>query len=116
MHNVVPVGPAVAGILAFPLGAIAMDFGIPMYAMLMVVAWEASVSYILPLDCVPVLTYSTGYYSMGQYAKAGIIPHRIPDCLHFGVPADYLHIVRVYLGIEPIRVRRLRVMSDISRP
>lgn len=74
MHNVVPVGPAVAGILAFPLGAIAMDFGIPMYAMLMVVAWEASVSYILPLDCVPVLTYSTGYYSMGQYAKAGIIP------------------------------------------
>ena len=74
MHNVVPVGPAVAGILAFPLGTIAMDFGIPMYAMLMVVAWEASVSYILPLDCVPVLTYSTGYYTMGQYANAGIIP------------------------------------------
>ena len=74
MHNVVPVGPAVAGILAFPLGTIAMDFGIPMYAMLMVVAWEASVSYILPLDCVPVLTYSTGYYTMGQYAKTGIIP------------------------------------------
>lgn len=74
MHNVVPVGPAVAGILAFPLGVIATQFGIPMYAMLMVVAWEASVSYILPLDCVPVLTYSTGYYKMSDYAKAGILP------------------------------------------
>lgn len=42
--------------------------------MLMVVAWEASVSYILPLDCVPVLTYSTGYYKMSDYAKAGILP------------------------------------------
>ena len=74
VHNIVPVGPAVAGILAYPFGVIAGDFGISMYCMLMVVAWQASLAYILPLDCVPILTYSTGYYSMADMAKVGWIP------------------------------------------
>lgn len=73
-HNVVPVGPAVAGILAYPLGVIAGDFGISMYCMLMVVAWQASLAYILPLDCVPILTYSSGYYTMLDMLKVGWIP------------------------------------------
>ncbi|MCI8468556.1 MAG: hypothetical protein HFJ75_03530 [Eggerthellaceae bacterium] len=74
VHNVVPVGPAVAGILAYPFGVLAGDFGISMYCMLMVVAWQASLAYILPLDCVPILTYSTGYYSMADMARVGWIP------------------------------------------
>ncbi len=74
VHNVVPVGPAVAGILAYPFGVIAGDFGISMYCMLMVVAWQASLAYILPLDCVPILTYSTGYYRMSDMARIGWIP------------------------------------------
>ena len=74
VHNVVPVGPAVAGILAYPFGVLAGDFGISMYCMLMVVAWQASLAYVLPLDCVPILTYSTGYYRMGDMAKVGWIP------------------------------------------
>ncbi len=73
-HNVVPVGPAVAGILAYPLGVIAGDFGISMYCMLMVVAWQASLAYMLPLDCVPILTYSSGYYTMLDMLKVGWIP------------------------------------------
>lgn len=73
-HNVVPVGPAVAGVLAYPLGVIAGDFGISMYCMLMVVAWQASLAYILPLDCVPILTYSSGYYTMMDMIKVGWIP------------------------------------------
>ncbi len=73
-HNVVPVGPAVAGILAYPLGVIAGDFGISMYCMLIVVAWQASLAYILPLDCVPILTYSSGYYTMLDMLKVGWIP------------------------------------------
>ena len=74
VHNIVPVGPAVAGILAYPFGVIAGDFGISMYCMLMVVAWQASLAYILPLDCVPILTYSTGYYKMSDMVKVGWIP------------------------------------------
>lgn len=74
VHNIVPVGPAVAGILAYPLGIIAGDFGISMYCMLMVVAWQASLAYLLPLDCVPILTYSTGYYRMSDMARIGWIP------------------------------------------
>lgn len=74
VHNIVPVGPAVAGILAYPFGVIAGDFGISMYCMLMVVAWQASLAYILPLDCVPILTYSTGYYRMSDMARIGWIP------------------------------------------
>ncbi len=73
-HNIIPVGPAVAGILAYPFGVLAGDFGISMYCMLMVVAWQASLAYILPLDCVPILTYSTGYYSMADMAKVGWVP------------------------------------------
>ena len=73
-HNVVPVGPAVAGVLAYPFGMIAGEFGISMYCVLMVVAWQASLSYILPLDCVPILTYSEGYYTMADMAKVGWIP------------------------------------------
>ena len=42
--------------------------------MLMVVAWQASLAYILPLDCVPILTYSTGYYKMSDMVKIGWIP------------------------------------------
>ena len=71
IHNVVPVGPAVAGILAFPCGVLAGQFDIAMTAMVMVVAWQASISYMLPLDCVPILTYSCGYYRMADMAKVG---------------------------------------------
>ncbi len=74
IHNVVPVGTAVAGILAYPFGVLAGDFGISMYCMLMVVAWQASLSYMLPLDCVPILTYSSGYYKMSDMMKVGWIP------------------------------------------
>ncbi|MDO4290871.1 MAG: SLC13 family permease [Eggerthellaceae bacterium] len=74
VHNIVPVGPAVAGILAYPFGVLAGDFGISMYCMLMVVAWQASLAYILPLDCVPILTYSSGYYRMSDMARIGWIP------------------------------------------
>ena len=73
IHNVVPVGPAVAGILAFPLGTLALNFGAPIAAMTMIVAWQASISYMLPLDCVPIQTYATKYYSMGDMVKAGWI-------------------------------------------
>lgn len=73
-HNVVPVGPAVAGILAFPLGTIAQQFGISMTTMLMTVAWMSSFSYMLPLDCVPILTYTTGYYKMSDMVQTGIVP------------------------------------------
>lgn len=74
VHNIVPVGPAVAGILAYPFGVIAGDFGISMYCMLMVVALHASLAFVLPLDCVPILTYSTGYYRMSDMARIGWIP------------------------------------------
>ena len=42
--------------------------------MVMVVAWQASISYLLPLDCVPVLTYGYGYYTMADMVRVGWIP------------------------------------------
>ena len=74
IHGVVPVGPAVAAVLAFPLGSLAGDYGISVAAMVMVVAWQASISYLLPLDCVPVLTYGYGYYTMADMVRVGWIP------------------------------------------
>lgn len=72
-HNVIPVGTALAGIIAYPFGSVALQFGIDMYAVLMVTAWAASIAYLLPLDLVPVQTYSTGYYSFKDMARVGWI-------------------------------------------
>ena len=73
-HNVVPVGPAVAGMIAYPFGAICGDFGISMHLALMLVAFQASFAFMLPLDCVPILTYSAGYYKMSDMIKVGWMP------------------------------------------
>lgn len=72
-HNVVPVGTACAAVYAYPFGIIAMTFGIPMGVMVLLVAWQASFAYALPLDLVPVQTYQTGYYKMGDMVKSGVI-------------------------------------------
>lgn len=71
LHNIMPVGTAVAGVLAYPFGIIAMQFDISMAAMVIIVAVQASISYILPIDLVPVQTYMTGYYKMVDTAKVG---------------------------------------------
>lgn len=74
VHNIVPVGPAVAGMLAYPFGAICMQFGIPVELAVMLVAFQASFAFMLPLDCVPILTYSVGYYKMTDMVKVGWLP------------------------------------------
>ena len=73
-HNVVPVGPAVAGMIAYPFGAICGEFGIAMELAVMLVAFQASFAFMLPLDCVPILTYSAGYYKMSDMIKVGWLP------------------------------------------
>lgn len=73
-HNVVPVGPAVAGMIAYPFGAICGEFGICMELAVMLVAFQASFAFMLPLDCVPILTYSAGYYKMTDMIKVGWMP------------------------------------------
>lgn len=72
-HNVVPVGTACAAVFAYPFGIIAMEFGIPMGVMVLLVAWQASFAYALPIDLVPVQTYTTGYYRMSDMVKVGVI-------------------------------------------
>ncbi|MEM5817257.1 MAG: transporter, partial [Desulfitobacterium hafniense] len=32
------------------------------------------ITFLLPLDCVPLITYGKGYYKMVDMVKAGIIP------------------------------------------
>ena len=72
-HNVVPVGTACAAVFAYPFGIIATQMGIPMGVMVLLVAWQASFAYALPIDLVPVQTYNTGYYKMSDMVKVGVI-------------------------------------------
>ena len=39
-----------------------------------IVGFGAAITFILPLDCVPLITYGKGYYRMEEMVKAGLFP------------------------------------------
>lgn len=57
-------------IMAVPLIAIATNSGVNPALIMMAAALCAGNCYLLPLDTVPLITYSKGYYSMTDMAKS----------------------------------------------
>lgn len=74
LHNVIPVGPAVCGILVIPFAQIAMASDVSLTAMAIMLGWECGVTLIVPLDCVPMVSYSYGYYRFWDMMKVGWVP------------------------------------------
>ena len=72
----IPVAPALIGMLSAPLIVLAGTTGISPIVMMMVLGLCVSNCYLLPLDPVPLITYLTGYYKMGQLTKTAI-PHQL---------------------------------------
>ena len=71
LHFVMPVAPAIIGILLVPLVAVATTIGIPPEALVFVIAISATACYLIPFDTVPALTFTEGYYTMIDMLKAG---------------------------------------------
>ena len=75
IHMVVPIGPAVIGLLAIPLVGMAGAAGLAFAPMMIVISWWASSAYMVPLDCVCLVTLSYGWYTMGDHYKYGVATH-----------------------------------------
>ena len=91
----VPVAPALIGMLAAPLVALAVNTAISPIIMIMLLGLCVANCYLLPLDTVPLITYMTGYYKMGQLAKTAL-PHQIILTV---LVAVWLPIAGMMLGI-----------------
>jgi len=74
LHIIIPVGPAIAGMTTIPLADIATMTGISPVAMVVMVAFWSAISFVLPIDCVPLITYGLGYYKMTDMIKVGWFP------------------------------------------
>lgn len=74
LHVLVPAGPPVVGMAVPPMAALAIKLGVSPVVMAMIVAVWANVTFLLPIDMVPLITYSKGYYTAGEMIKAGWFP------------------------------------------
>lgn len=65
----VPVAPALVGILAAPFVQLANNMGFPPTLIIVSMGFCVANCYLLPLDTVPLITYSVGYYKMGELSR-----------------------------------------------
>ena len=69
---IIPVAPSLLPIMAMPLASIAVATGASPVLVLLTAGLCGANCYLLPLDTVPIITYSKGYYSMTDMAKSTI--------------------------------------------
>ena len=76
LHNVIPAGPACAGLIAVPFATIVVSMGGSLAAVCAMVAWWSAIAFMLPLDGVPLLSYASSrkYFSFGDMLKVGWAP------------------------------------------
>lgn len=73
LHLPLPIAPAIVTVMSYPLIGIASSMGINPSILIIPLAMYSGWCMLLPVDPVPLLTYSTGYYSMSDMAKGGSI-------------------------------------------
>ncbi|MGL4607130.1 MAG: SLC13 family permease [Eubacteriaceae bacterium] len=73
MQLILPIAPALVSALAIPLMILANTLGLDPIVVIVPLCAYAGCCMILPLDSVPLLTYSTGYYKMLDMARSGIL-------------------------------------------
>lgn len=71
MHLVLPIAPAIVAVVIPPLVELSMAANIHPAIFTVTSAFLAGCSMLLPLDAVPLITYSKRYYSMWDMFKAG---------------------------------------------
>jgi sodium-dependent dicarboxylate transporter 2/3/5 len=73
VHLVLPIGPVVNAVLIPPIALLAVTTGQSPVLYALPVAFTASCAFLLPLDPVPLLTYTKGYYRMFDLLLPGTI-------------------------------------------
>ena len=66
----IPVAPSLVTLMASPLIVMATGMGYSAPMIILTLALCASNCYLLPLDTIPLITYSTGYFSMTDMPKS----------------------------------------------
>jgi len=76
LHVVNPSGPAVAGLAAAPMIAVAISSNgvVNPIPIALITAFWSSTAFIFPTDAVTVLTYRYGHYKMTELVKFGWLP------------------------------------------
>jgi sodium-dependent dicarboxylate transporter 2/3/5 len=73
VHLVLPIGPVVNAVLIPPIALLAKETGHNPALYALPVAFTASCAFLLPLDPVPLLTYTKGYYRMVHMLVPGAV-------------------------------------------
>lgn len=73
IHLMLPVSPVINAIMIPPIMILAVDAGLNPALYALPVIFTASCAMLIPLDPVPLLTFSKGYYSMFDMLKPGAI-------------------------------------------
>lgn len=74
LHCIVPSGPAIVGLAVSPLAIIAQSVGANVQAVVVSFTIFATVTFVLPVDLIPLITYDRGYWKFSDMIKVGIIP------------------------------------------
>jgi sodium-dependent dicarboxylate transporter 2/3/5 len=67
---VIPVAPSLVAFMSLPFISLAAGMGVSPVLIMLSFGFCVANCYLLPLDTVPLLTYSTGYYSMTDMLKS----------------------------------------------
>ncbi len=73
IHLALPIGPVINSVLIPPLAILAVSTGQNPALYALPVAFTASCAFLLPLDAVPLVTYTRGYYRMLDMLAPGSI-------------------------------------------
>jgi solute carrier family 13 (sodium-dependent dicarboxylate transporter), member 2/3/5 len=71
MHLVLPIAPAIVAVVIPPLAELSLAANIHPAVFAVTAAFMAGCSMLLPLDAVPLITYSKRYYSMWDMFRVG---------------------------------------------
>ena len=77
LHVIIPTGPAVVGLALVAMVEVAGIASLSAASFAMITAFWSNVTYLLPIDTVPLITFGKGYYKMSDMIKAGIVPNII---------------------------------------
>jgi sodium-dependent dicarboxylate transporter 2/3/5 len=73
VHLMLPVSPVINAVMIPPIMLLAVDAGINPTLYALPIIFTASCAMLLPLDPVPLLTFSKGYYNMFDMFKPGVM-------------------------------------------
>ncbi len=73
IHLALPIGPVINTVLIPPLALLALSTGQNPALYALPVAFTASCAFLLPLDAVPLVTYTKGYYRMLDMLAPGTL-------------------------------------------